>query len=404
MISRRRFRRRSSMRSRGRRRSSFLRNYGPILKIGGLCLAGAGVLAVLIIFVILPLFGTKQAEPVAEVSQTPTPSATPIITGDISDKSKELTMTYKSINNPYVFGSQVVFTTGEATETTPVINTVAIYDMTSGQVTPVAGITKKNDSLFEPKMNDKYIVYLDCKSENGGAVCGYDIAAGTSFVMRDYYYGMPKVSLSGNYALWMQQTGDGTDKLYLYNLETKEVATLEVFINTSFSISAAYMSNDSIIYVQPEGESQVLDRSSSSTNAQFSIIPLVNNGDAQRATYCPGIFVYDPMINGNDIVFLNGTGDENSSLMYIRKDGDKYSEPLEIAKGVLNYYIGDGFVAYTKDQAVHIYYFKDGSTGTLSSSATKVMLASVNGKDVLWYDVTDASADIGDVLWYIQAP
>lgn len=381
-----------------------MRDFGPILKIGGLFLLGAGVLAVLIIFVIVPLFAGEKTEPVAEVSSTPTPSPTPVITGTISDKAAQLQITPKSINDPFVFGSSVVFTTGDPAEATPEIKEIDVFDITAGTTTPVPGITKKYDSLFEPKMNDKYIVYLDCKNENGGAVCGYDRTAGTAFVMREYLYGKPKVALAGNYALWMQQTGPGTDKLYLYNLETKEVATIEEFINTPFSASAPYMSDEAIIYVQPEGESQILSGSSASLNPQISIVPLVNNGDTQRSVYNPGMTVYNPMIDGSDIVFLNGAGDENSSLMYVKKDGDTYSQPVEIAKGVLNYHIGDGFVAYTKGEAIYIYYFKDGSSGTLSSDAMKAMLVSVNGKDVLWYDTTDSASDAGDVVWHIQAP
>jgi hypothetical protein len=381
-----------------------MRDYGPMLKIAGLFVAVAGVLAVLVIFVILPLFAGKPEEPVVEVSSPPTPSPTPVVTGNISDSALGLTINYKSINDPFVFGTELVFTSGDPASTAPEIKDIDIFDMTTGQTAAVPGITKKYDNLFEPKMNDKYIVYLDCKSEDGGAVCGYDRAAGTSFVMREYVRDKPEVSLSGNYALWLQQTGDGTDKLYLYNLETKEAATIEVFENTEFFISAPYMSDDKIIYVQPEGEDKVLDRSSKSTKPEISILSLTDKGDTSRETFVPEVFVYGPMINGNDIVFLNGAGDENSSLMYVKKDGANYSAPVEIAKDVLNYSIGDGFVAYTKDEAVNIYYFKDGSTGTLSSDTTKTVLASVNGKDVLWYDITDSSADVGDVVWHIQAP
>ena len=381
-----------------------MRDYGSILKIGGLALAAAGVLAVLIIFVIVPLFAGKKPEPTPEVSHTPTPSATPVITGSISDKAAQLQITPKSINDPFVYGTEVVFTTGNEAEAAPEINKIDIFDMTSGQLTEVPNITKKNDSLFEPKMNDKYIVYLDCKMENGGALCGYDRAAGTQFIIREYLFGKPKVTLSGNYALWMQQTGTGTDKLYLYNLETKEAVTIEEFINTPFSISAPYMSDEAIIYVQPEGESQILKGSSASLNTQISIVPLVNNGDTQRATYLPGMYVYNPMIDGNDIVFLNGAGDENSSLMYMKKEGDSLSQPVEIAKDVLSYHIGDGFVAYTKDEVIHIYYFKDGSSGTLSGDTTKAVLIGVNGKDVLWYDTTDSASEAGDVVWHIEVP
>ena len=70
-----------------------------------------------------------------------------------------------------------------------------ITDLNSQQTETIAGISIKYASLFEPKINDKYIVYLDCKDEYGGAVCGYDRAAGESFVMREYLYVITSYSI-----------------------------------------------------------------------------------------------------------------------------------------------------------------------------------------------------------------
>ena len=65
-----------------------------------------------------------------------------------------------------------------------------------------------------------------------------------------------------------------------------------------------------------------------------------------------------------------------------------------VATGVLNYDLGDNFIAYTKDEAVYVYYWADGSTGRLSNSNSRALLASVTDDVVLWYDITDGI--IGD--------
>ena len=402
----------------GRRggKSSRLRslNFGAILKISGIVVAAAALVLV-IIFVIVPLLGGKSITPVAQVSPTPSVTFTPIATEDMSATAEELSaITSNSINDPYIFGSQIVFSTGDNTKTSPTLDTIAIYDMSTQQTTNVEGITKKYDQLYEPKIDDKYMVYLDCKTPDvsknayGGAVCGYDRSTKKQFVMREYLYGKPKVTLSGDYALWLQQTNNGTDKLYLYYLPTEECTTIEVFVNAPFFISAPYMSDDSIIYVQPKDQNKVVDTNTSSslTDVQICIIPLKNKGDAERVFYIPGTYVYEPLIKGNDIVYLDGDRDYNSNLMYCSKSGDSFTQPVAIAQGVLNYYIGDGFVVYTKDDAVFIYYFKDGSTGTLSSGTTRALLAGTNGKDVIWYDITGSAVDTTapDVLMHILVP
>jgi hypothetical protein len=410
----RRRRRRKSMRlrkGRGQRSSSrfSVSNLGPILKIGGLAVAVAG-LVLLVIFVIVPLFGggsKPTPTPTPTIAASATPAPTPIAKANMSDGVEELSISYQSINDPYVYGREVVFSTGTATEMSPELNTIAIYNLDTKAVETVPDIKIKNNSLFEPKMNDKYIVYLDCKTEYGGAVCAYNRETKENFVLREYMYGKPKVSLSGEYALWMQQTGNGTDKLYLYNLTTRETTVIEELVDSKsvrFSPSAAYMSDDAIIFVEPKDETKVAANSSASTESELRIIPLKEGGDQKSIQFLPGsdVYVYNPMIDGDNVVFMSNTGDDSSNLMLCKKTGETYSTPVMIAENVLNYCVGDGFVAYTKDTAVFIYYFADGSTGQLNNDSTKALLSSANGKDVVWYDITDIEA--ANVVIYIQVP
>ena len=379
-------------------------NMGPVIKIAGLAVAVAALVMV-VIFVIVPLFGGAPAvEESVKPSSTPTPTPSPIAGGNMSDAAEELSIHYSSINDPYIYGDEIVFSTGEADQLSPEIKTIAVYNMTTGETTEIPEITKQNNSLFEPKINENYIVYLDCKSEYGGAVCGYDRNTKEIFIMRDYLYGKPKVSLVGDYALWMQQTGNATDKLYLYCLPTRETTVIEVFVNTPFSISAPYMSDEAIIYVQPDGESLILDGSSASMTAQICIIPLKENGDNERVLFYPDTDVYDPVISGDYVLFLDSNRDDQSRLMLCEKQGDTYSAPVAIAQGVLNYRLGDGFVAYTQEDAVYVYYFGDQSSGRVSSDTTRALLSSVNEKEIIWYDITDDSGETADIIMHLTVP
>lgn len=403
----RKMRRRRNMRmrtGRGPRRSSHFRlsAYGPVLKIGGIVL-GAAALVLLIIFVIVPLFGEAEPAPTEVIEQTPAPSATPIARADMSDLDTEMTATNQSINDPYLFGQEAVFSTGKSDEVSPSIDTIAIYNLDTKATAPVEGITKKYATLFEPKMNDKYIVYLDCKDEYGGAVCGYDRATGESFVMREYVYGKPRVSLSGEYALWLQQTGSSTDRLYLYHLPTRETVELEIFVMTEIpvTLSAPHMSDSALVYVQPNGESEVLDRSSGFTDYEVCVIPLTQGGDAQRVLFTPGVSVVDPKIWGDSVVFVDSYADGNK-LYKCTKQGDSYGAPAVIAENVVNFDVGDGYVAYTKDEAVYISYLNDGSFGRLTNESKRVLLASACGKNVAWYDITDLSG--ANIVFYAQVP
>ena len=383
-------------------------DFAPILKIVGLVAAVAGLVCVVIFLIVPWIKGESVGQPDQSPDQvavaTPTPKPTPIAKEDMSTGAQLLNIEHRSINDPFVFGDEVVFTTGNKMESQPDINKIAIYNMATEATTELSGITLKYTSLFEPKMNDKFVVYLDCKSQYGGNVMGYNKETSEAFVMREYLYGKPKVTLVGEYALWMQQVGQARDKLYLYHLPTQESTTIEVFFNTPFSVSTPHMNEEAIVYVQPEGENFLLDGSSASTNAEIVVMPLSEGGDKKITRFLTGTYVYDPMIMGDYIVFLDNNAGFDSQLMFCKKEGDTYSAPEKITDGILNWDVGDGYVVYTKDDGIYIYYFKDGSTGRLSSDITKCMLGSANGKDVVWYDITDGFASGVNVIQHIKVP
>lgn len=405
----------SKRRGRGGGRSSRGRgfawniNWRPILLFGGI---GLGVVAIVLVVLFVFVLGKGDGHEAAEATPSPTVTvaATPVSSAIVPGSEVEVAIEHKSINDPYIYGNEIIFSTGDKLDTAPSLDRLAIYDMTAGTTTEVPGIERKYNSLLEPRLNESYILYLDCKTENGGAICAVDRASGETFVVREYMYGMPKVSLSGQYALWMQQTGKGTDRLYAYDLAAQECVEIETFINTYISYSAAYMSDEVIVYVQPSGEDTSGDlpinqkTSSGSTDAEVVVMPRAEGGDQLKERFLPGTFVYNPLIEGDNIVYLDATGGPGTNLMLCRKNAGAWSAPVVLATDVLNYDVGDGYLVYTLDQAIYIYYFADGSTTRLSSDTTDAMLGSANGKDVIWYDITEGLDSTPNVIMHMIVP
>ena len=130
-------------------------------------------------------------------------------------------------------------------------------------------------------------------------------------------------------------------------------------------------------------------------------MPLALSGDQSKVLFSPGISVVDPMVSKDNIVFIDSYADTNK-LYLCTKQGGTYSAPVVIAENIINYSVGDGFVAYTKDEAVYIYYFADKSSGRLTADSTRALLTSVCGKNVVWYDITDLTG--ANIVFYAQVP
>ena len=73
------------------------------------------------------------------------------------------------------------------------------------------------------------------------------------------------------------------------------------------------------------------------------------DGGAEVA-YEPGRYAYSPKMNGNYIAFLSSTSGPPRDIYLMEKGG----ETKLIESGVLNFDMGQDFLAYTKDQNVYI--------------------------------------------------
>ncbi len=304
-------------------------------------------------------------------------------------EAKEMYLTdFKVKNDPYISGDSIIFTTYSDNNSANVLDSVAIYDITSGEARELSDIKKKYDNLMSPRMSADYAVWIDSLVGGGGRIVGYDLAKNRQFTIKEYGYAMPTLSLDGDMLTLMQWAGDAVQRLYVYNMRTREAVTVKVF-DTKIGNSAADVSASDIVWSEYK-----MDSSGQVTGTLKRIV--LGDGSSYYENYNLGDKVFEPKTNGKDIVFATDRDITGGALMLSTGGG----EPFMIAEGVLNYDVGDGYVAYTKDDKVYICYTNQQNTYPLTSDITKSLMVSVNGKGITFYDITDGSLD--EVVKYAQ--
>jgi len=327
-------------------------------------------------------FTEAEPEPTPTPIATPTPAPATYAKADMSDLETEIMIPHWFISDPYYYGGKIVYTSGQIEATAPpaVLN-VLIYDIASDSFERVETPARLNErtNYFEAQMNEHWIVWLETVIKGGGRIMAYDKVTKETFVLREYIYGMPKVQLSGDYCIFNVTTSSRSDKLYLYNLEAEDSVMLRsyAYSDESFSISRPSICEDEMIWIDSYDEVEDV--------TTLKAYKLQDGIAFEQSPYTINSYVFDPVTNGEVIAFLNTQRSLDGDLMVSVGGG----EPVVVATGVLNFSLGDHFIAYTKDEAVYVYYWEDGSTGRLSNSNSKALLASVTEDVVLWYDITD---------------
>ena len=362
----------------------------PVIKLSAL-VAGVAAVVCLAVFVVVPAIQGKNQEPEGAVPQEfEVPSydadAKKIEGSDFSELQRSTAITSKTINDPFLYGDELIYSAATAEDGVSKWDKLYIYNIQTEESQKVEGITMKFDNILSPMLSEDYLVWIDSNEDGGGRICGYDRQKNEQFLVKEYAFAVPEINIYDNLIIFMQQAGDDLDRLYLYDLNTRESVTKDTFSGRPAVISAADISGNDLVYAVPyTSDGQVLSR-----------IVRYNFETQEEEKLEFDTYVYKPKTDGNSIVFSTNNG-AKGPLYLIRKD----AEPVMIEEDVLNYDIGEGFVAFTKDDAVYIYIIENGRKARLSSDKTRGLLASVNKNEVCWYDVTGGYDEI-DVVKYAK--
>lgn len=292
-------------------------------------------------------------------------------------------------NEPFIDGDNIIFTTQFSQQGTLALDTVMIYNTQTHELKKLPNVEKKYDRLLSPMLSGDYAVWVDCYNNGGGRIVGYDLKAEQQFLIKEFVYAQPQISIAGNVIAFMQWAGETTQRLYVYDLATREAATVKLYEDTAQGNSAASISENDLVWAEYGA-----DGKGTLKRIDFS------GGAAKFDSYNFGDAVYEPKTNGRDIVFATEKDIISGSLM-LSTNG---SAPVKIAENVVNYALGDNFVAYTKDMKVTVCYTDAQMTQTMTGDTTKNLLASANKNGICYYDTTDTKiADEAVIYAYMKS-
>ena len=400
-MARRRFKR---AKRRRRRRSLSASNWGPIIKLTAVILGFLALLYV-ILYIAVPkaaeLIGidyrapfTPEATPAPTPRPTPTPH--PMKTYDFAANSQELVFdgssNYKWFTDPYFHDGRMIISAGKLASDG---KNVAFSDMfffnpddRSAQKLP---FSPQNFHFMYPKFNGKWLVYLDAKIDEGGAIMAVDLTSShlKPIKVKDIYSGQPEPFLSDNYVAFMDRTGTTRDKLFVYDLTTMESTVVAMFSNSVYGQSKPFIADSTLIWA---------DSATSSGSSDTSVLNYIYINSSTVKSVNTGTFVHDPECNRQYTAWLTEVHSRDTQLYGMQGFG---GTPFLIDSGVVEFGLGSDFVAYSRDEGIYVYMFDNGHIYRLTQDYEQAMFLGVSDDHVMWMDVTSRERDI---VKFIEIP
>jgi len=374
-----------------KRRPFASRQGAPFIKLGIILLAVAIVAAAVIIWVIPAIFPSEEEEDVIVPNEfhdpahsTPEPGSS-VPPGELQ---VEAAIEYRTINDAYAADGKIVFGTASVRGGLTFFDKLICY-YTSSKSSIEIETDIKYDNIMHPRVSGRYIVWIDSSQKGGGRIMCYNTDTNERWLVKEFVYAMPNISVAGNYLVFNQQAGENTDKLYVYDMSTRESACIAVNTGTAAPSSADVSSDGQIIYAKHHDEEGVF--------RSELIVYDIETGE--ETSVIPGKLVSDPQVHGDYVAFLSVSTGYSKDLYLGKKD----ELPSLVETDVLNMYMGDGWLAYTKDDDVYICPLDTRASFKVNTDISHGYLSAASDNYVCWYDITGGYDGV-DVVKYAEIP
>lgn len=319
---------------------------------------------------------TPSPSPTAAPTQDPA-TAHDLYYTDLETAQQEIVLPeYQYATDVSVDGDTLVFAVGDYTpDGTAAFVRLCEYDTTKDTYSYLA-LPIENKSIRFPMRNDRWIVYFDSLPTGGGRLVAYNRITKEATGFKTVHVGLPMPLLDGDTVVWMERTGQTRDKLFACDLLTMETVTLDWLDNSDYGLSTPAFRDGTLFYADESGS---LVQWVLATNEK-TVLPV--------STY-----VHDPKFNGTMLAYLSGNHGEDSDLYLYEESG-----PVCIAKGVVDFALGDTFVAYSRFDRTYVYFPDTDTTFCTTRQEEQSLLLAAGGKYLVWMDVTWRDKDIMEYM------
>ena len=363
---------------------------GVFIGIIVFCAAGALVLYLLpgVTDIDVGLFKSPKETP--QATATPEPTSHPLKNIDIDELQQDVTVTDTSFQwfaDATAHNGTLMFCAGEIVNGDAYMTALMEVntDSKSSKTARRVNLVLENDHIMYATFNDNWLVYLDAKNKGGGKIkfCEYNSDYSKAKVVKEVYTGHPALFLSGNYLAWTERTGTSMDKLFICDLSTMENATVQTFNRlTCYGVSKPHLLDNMLVWADVDSEN--------STGSLTSQVCILDVESGEYVSYKPGMYVHDPKCNGKDVIaWMTGNHGPDSDL-YVSYN---CKDPELVAEGVVDFYMGENFIAYQRDQAVFVYTLSTKETYRITRNVENAQIIGVSENCVIWNEIASGNRE-----------
>lgn len=319
--------------------------------------------------------GTALPSATAKPTPSPTPQPTPFVV------PMRLLFSEKHINQPVYWDGQLLFSAGTGSPDTPVLRSLILKSIETGDETVVATSRVEYGEIYEPQLSEKWIIWLD--TDHGGTSIIWALERGKPgaepFQIKTCRNGKPKLRLSGETLVWMEPVSNEEDKLYLFDLASQENLPLTTLnAPSTYGVSAPSICNEQILWAGP-------DEKNPEQSVIYSFKLDDDHGDGDNfniGQYRPGMYVHEPVANARAMAWIDTNKSPNAKLYFALDNG----KPVLVDEGISTYAMGEGFLVYGKDEQVWVYSWATGKKELCSLAGQKAILPSAYERFIIWFE------------------
>lgn len=335
----------------------------------------------------------NQDDRVAALLQPPQLQYQSVAYRDLSSEVKDVQFSQAQINQPGVYGHEIFFSCGTGSLDGPVLTRMCTYNLDTGEETQVAETKIYNGEYYETLISDKYLVYLETDHGTNNNIYVLNRGEEKPTLIKTCKNGKPKLRLSGDTLIWMEQVDENLDNLQMIDMVTQENVTLfEISDVATYGVSAPCIHGDTIVWAGPDTAQSEEDKANGEKSAIYTLNldTDIDDGGLHPQSFTPGTYVHEPQFDGVHYVWIDSNKSFDSNLYLSVANGT----PQVIASGVTTYGLGDGIVVYGKDQGVWVYVMQTGETCRLTSDTEKGIMPQVQGRTVVWHSTSSDGKDV----------
>ncbi len=351
-------------------------------------------------------------------TETVPPWATPQPAGDIkytvvdrSQGAKEMKVDEMRINQPSIYGHEMLFSAGSGSLDRSVLTNLYLYDAVTDENKKITSSKLDGGEIFETYLSEKWIVWVDTDHKGKNVIYKLEREKMNDgkwdtdiLVVQEPENHMPRLGLYGDYLVWMEQVSDSEDKLYFVDLTTDENMAITMFQNSNYAVSTPYIHKDMVLWADADpdrvgenvsaiynlvfeklGETDTSDEESTETGEEDS-------GELEPGVFKTGTYVHNPICNDDIFVWIDKNTAPDSTLYFAYKSGAL--PPKALWSNITQYSVGDNFICFVYNQIVYAYYYAEDILLQVSEASRNSILPQAFGSLIVWEDKTDSGDDM----------